>query len=201
MEIINCMNYKKIEKKKKIAILANSVFTLGGEQRVLAILANGLSKNFEITIYTEDSPDLLQNPYNLSNNVNIIYFKPFKVLFFTRIIRGLLKLPVIKLFRNFDWTWKLTHYNNFIQKRLYKLLSNQHYDTIIALSDRLSLLLGLTKKIGLKSKIIAWEHNSFESYFRTKNVRLWKQDNLFKKASKNFDECIVLNEDYTYKYK
>ncbi len=187
--------------KKRIAFLANSILTFGGEQRVLAILANGLYQYFDVTIYTEDMPETANNPYNLSNNVNVIFFKPFKVSFIIRIIRGILKLPFIKLLRNFDWTWKLTHYNKFIQKRLYTLLSSQHYDTIIALSDRLSLLLGLTKKLGLNSKIIAWEHNSFECYFRTKNDCLWKQDKLFIKAAKNFNECILLNEDYTYKYK
>ena len=61
--------------KKRIAFLANSILTFGGEQRVLAILANGLYQYFDVTIYTEDMPETANNPYNLSNNVNVIFFK------------------------------------------------------------------------------------------------------------------------------
>ena len=187
--------------EKRIAFLTNSVLTFGGEQRVLALLANGLSERYDITIYTEDSPATSQNPYNLSEKVHVKFFKPFKAGVFIKAIRLILKFPILKKLRDFEFTWYITHYNPILTKRLKNLLAPEKYDAIVALSDRLSLLLGLTAKRGLNSKIIAWEHNSFECYFRIPNDCLWKQDNLFIRAAKNFDECIVLNEDYSEKYK
>lgn len=185
---------------KQIAILTNSVFTCGGEQRVVCILANALAEYNQVTIYTEDSPTNQDNPYNLSSAIQIEYFHPFATNLIIKGFRFLFKLPGFKILRNYPWTWKLTHYNKSIVYRFKNSLQNK-YDTVIAVSDRLSLLLGFTKQAGLQSQTIAWEHNSFESYFRTKNHRLWKQESLFITAAKGFTHCVVLNEDYAEKYK
>ena len=185
---------------KRIAILTNSIFTCGGEQRVVCILANALSQSHEVTIYTEDSPTTKDNPYNLSPTVHIEYFHPFATNIIIKGFRFLFKIPGLNLLRTFPWTWKLTHYNKGLAKKLRDTLQGK-YDSVIAVSDRLSLLLGFTKQVGLQTKVLAWEHNSFEAYFRTKNHRLWKQDALFINAAKYFDHCVVLNEDYAEKYK
>lgn len=185
---------------KKIAFLLNSIFTFGGEQRVACILANSLVDNFDVTIFTEDSPEITDNPYNLSSKVQVKYFSPFKANLLEKLIRALLKLPVIKYLRNFGWTWKLSHYNNHLSKRLKTLIGND-FDTVIALSERLSVLLGFAKKMGLNSKVIVWEHNSYECYFKTPYDCLWKQEKLFIEAAKYFDNCVVLNEDYSDKYR
>lgn len=63
------------------------------------------------------------------------------------------------------------------------------------------MLLGLAKKCGLCSKTIGWEHNSFEAYFRTKNMRYYKLDKLWIETTKNIDKLVLLNEDYVEKYK
>lgn len=184
---------------KKIAILANSVYTCGGEQRVTCIVANELSKSNEVTIYTEDK-SFDSNPYGLNDNVVVQAFSPFAAGIITKGFRFLFKLPLFSLLRNFPVSWKITHFNKKLALRLKTLLDGK-YDTVVAVSDRFSLLLALSKKYGLNSKTIMWEHNSFECYFRTKNHRCWKQDKLFSDYSKYFDECIVLNEDYAEKYK
>ena len=185
---------------KQIAILTNSVFTCGGEQRVVCILANALSEYNQVTIYTEDSPSNQDNPYNLSSAIQIEYFHPFATNLIIKGFRFLFKLPGFKILRNYPWTWKLTHYNKKLVYRLRDSLQGK-YNTIIAVSDRFSLLLGFAKQAGLQAQTIAWEHNSFESYFRTKNHRLWKQESLFITAAKGFTHCVVLNEDYAEKYK
>lgn len=185
---------------KKIAFLTNSIFTCGGEQRVVCIIANELAKYHSVTIYTEDSPDLKNNPYNLSSSVQVFFHKPFSAGFFVKAFRFLLRLPVFSKLKNFNLTWKFAYYNKTLVAKLKNELDNK-YDTMIAVSDRLSILLGFAKKSGLHSNVIGWEHNSFESYFRTPNHRLWKQDKLFIGAAKNFSHCVVLNEDYVKKYK
>ena len=185
---------------KKIAFLTNSVFTCGGEQRVVCIIANELAKHNSVTIYTEDSPDLKDNPYNLSSSVQVVFHKPFSSGLFVKAFRFLLRFPLISGLKNFNFAWKFAYYNRKLVLKLKNELDNK-YDTVIAVSDRLSILLGFAKKNGLNSDVIGWEHNSFESYFRTPNHRLWKQDKLFISAAKNFSNCVVLNEDYVEKYK
>lgn len=189
-----------IANKKRIAFIAHSVFTYGGEQRVLCLLANELIKDFDITIFTEDDENNNENPFQLNNKIIIEYFKPFKANFWIKILRGIIKLPVISILRNFSFTWKLTHYNNYIINRLIKRLGN-NFDIVIPLADFPSVLLGYAKKKGLNAKVIAWQHSSFECYFCTPKENLWKQDSLFKEASKYFSKCVVLNEDYAEKYK
>lgn len=185
--------------KKNIAILTNSVFTCGGEQRVVCIIANELSKFHNVVIYSEDK-DFSNNPYNLNNSIKVHKFSPFDCNIIIKGFRFLFKLPLFSLFRNFAFSWNITHFTKSSALRLKKQLEN-NYDTVIAVSDRLTLLLALSKKYGLNVKTIMWEHNSFECYFRTKNHRCWKQDPLFIKYARYFDECIVLNEDYANKYK
>ncbi len=185
---------------KSVAFLTNSIFTCGGEQRVLCVLANELSKYRKITIFTEDSQSIHENPYNLSSDVQVQYFHPFESSFFIKCLRLFFKLPFIKFFRKYPLTWKVTHYNCFAIKKLKSTLSD-NYDTVVALSDMLSVLLGFAKQAGLKSRAIGWEHNSFESYFCIPNHRLWKKEKLFIESASHLDMCIVLNEDYAKKYK
>lgn len=185
---------------KKIAFVTNSIYTFGGEQRVVSLIANELSKVCDVSIYTEDDRDIKENPYNIPDKIHVYYNKTFKGNFIIKVFRVIFKIPFIKKLRCFEWTWKITHYNKYLAKRLKNTL-NDKYETVIGVSDRISILLGMAKQIGLKSKIIVWEHNSFECYFRTPYENLWKQDTLFYNSVKNVDYCVVLNEDYAEKYK
>ncbi len=49
--------------------------------------------------------------------------------------------------------------------------------------------------------VIGWQHNSFEAYFRNPGRYCWNWDNIFKKYVSKLNHCIVLNEDYSQKYK
>ena len=184
---------------KKIAFVTNSIYTYGGEQRIVCILANELSKNNDITIFTEDNKNNNQKPFNINTKIHVIFFKPFKAGIFIKGLRLILKFPIFNKLRNFSFTWKITHYNYLITNRLKRKLNT--FDTIIAVAAFPSTLLGIAKKRGLIPKVIAWEHSSFESYFRTKNSYLWKQDSIFTEAAKYFSQCVVLNNDYVEKYK
>ena len=185
---------------KNIAFITNSVFTYGGEQRIVCILANELSKKHNITIFTEDDKKIKSTPFSLNENISIRFFKPFKAGIIIKGLRVLLKLPFINTLRNFPITWKITHYNIFFTNRLKRTLNN-HFDVVIGVAAFPSVLLGIAKKRGLKPEIIAWEHSSFESYFRTPGAYLWKQDSIFSEAGKYFSKCVVLNDDYVNKYK
>ena len=42
---------------KKLCFLVDSIFTVGGVQRVTAVIAGALSKDYDVTIVTFDSPE------------------------------------------------------------------------------------------------------------------------------------------------
>ena len=43
---------------KRICFLVDSIFSIGGVQRVTAVIACALSKNYDVTIVTFDKPDM-----------------------------------------------------------------------------------------------------------------------------------------------
>ena len=45
------------EKMKRICFLVDSIFTIGGVQRVTAVIAGALSKEYDVTIVTFDKPE------------------------------------------------------------------------------------------------------------------------------------------------
>jgi glycosyltransferase involved in cell wall biosynthesis len=53
--------------KKKICFLTDSIFSIGGVQRVTAVIAKELSKEYDVTIVTFDNPnDVNYNLYELN---------------------------------------------------------------------------------------------------------------------------------------
>ena len=42
---------------KKICFLVDSIFTIGGVQRVTAVIAGALAKDYDVTIVTFDHPE------------------------------------------------------------------------------------------------------------------------------------------------
>lgn len=187
---------------KNIVFITNSIFTFGGEQRVVCIIANELCKYYNVTIFTTDNPLSKENPYNLSSAISVKYFRPFKANVFIKGIRFFLRFPLFKQFKNLSFIQKLIFYNKKMANNLNKTLNyGNDYDLIIAVSGELTMLLGLAQQNGLKTKTIGWEHNSFEAYFRTRNLLFYKMDKLWLYCTKYINKFILLNEDYVEKYK
>ena len=51
---------------KKIAIFTSSIYTVGGEQRVVSLVANKLSEKHEVTIFTMDRINSGRPRYNIN---------------------------------------------------------------------------------------------------------------------------------------
>lgn len=185
----------------KIAIITNSIFTFGGEQRVVCIIANELAKKFDLTIFTTDDKNNHENLYSLSTKIKVEYFKPFSCNYFVKALRFLTRFPLLKKIKNFQFIQKLFYYNKNTATRLKNILESKDFDLIIAVSGELTMLLGLSLQYGLNCKSIGWEHNSFEAYFRTKGLLFYKMDKLWINCTKTIHRFILLNEDYVEKYK
>lgn len=181
----------------KIAIITNSIYTFGGEQRVVCLIANELSKKYNVTIYTTDKTE--NNIYHISDNIEKIFFKPFESNILIKGFRFFLRFPILKNLKKLQFVQSICYYNKINAIKLINLLENK-YDVVIGVSGELTMLLGLAQKYGLKSKTIGWEHNSFNNYFRIKNQSFYKMDKLWLYCTEKINKIVLLNELYTEQY-
>lgn len=184
----------------KIAIFTCSIFTVGGEQRVVSLIANKLSENHEVTIFTMDKEQGGKPRFILKESISIEYYHPHKsdvVSFGLRVATHL--SPVVV----YDWFPKAIERAYCPDKyaQIMNDIISDEYDVVIATAWQLSIILGKVKKLfGRRFKAIAWEHSSYETYFERKNFYLYKNKKLFSDSLIFADKTIVLNEDCKEKY-
>lgn len=183
----------------KICFWVSSIATIGGVQRVTSIIANELSKDFDITIFTHDTHLQLENrnyPINEDININSVP-KELNILenpsFFRRCLKKINKS--LGIFNNNMFSGFLSEIC-LPKKRLNKIadfFNNFDFDIIIGVEgDKALILSAISDK--LRSKTIGWQHNSFQAYFRNKNKYYWNLDILFKKNLQKLGKYILLNE-------
>lgn len=183
----------------KIAFVTNSIYTFGGEQRVVSIIANELSKKHEVTIFTTDPINHTELPYEISDNITVKFFKPFESNIFIKGFRFLLRFSAFEKLKFKTSVQEFCYYNKINAKRLYALLGNE-FNIVIGVSGELTMLLGLSHQFGLKSKTLGWEHSSFDAYFRLKNRNFYNFDKLWIKCTKDMTKIVLLNDYYVEQY-
>lgn len=191
---------------KKIGLVVSSVFSMGGEQRVTAVIANELAKEYEVTIFTKDTKEeIAKNPYQVSNAIKIVTYQDPHLNKVSRILRRILrdinertglwyqKKSVVKLLRYayFPKKWR---------KEWIQMLSGEPFDWIIGVSGGNSIRLGLIAD-KLNAKTAGWEHNAYEAYFETPHKYFWHMDALFGESARAMDACVVLNDYIAGKYR
>lgn len=185
----------------RIAIFTSSIYSMGGEQRVVCIMANEFAKTHDVTIYTMDSPKKTEDYYGLSSKITVEHYLPYQgdwVSFGLRALTHLIPITV------YDWWPELLEraycYDKYADEML-EMIEGK-FDVVIATAWQLSILLGKArKKAGTKFYAIGWEHSSYEAYFEIRYFYLYKHKELFINNVKNLSEIIVLNEDYSEKYR
>lgn len=189
----------------KIAFLCNSIFDNGGVQRVITTLSNLLCEDYEIeVICTKVTISENYEKYNLNYNKVKVTYKELRRGNRIREIgfkglRGINKFT--GMFNNKYLIRILTdiYYPKYVREDIVKFLNLQDYDIVIGCEGNYSLLLSIVKQ-QLNSKIITWQHNSYDAYFNTKYKYYWNRDELFKKYLHLADLNIVLTdsdkEDY-----
>ena len=191
----------------KICLIASSLFSMGGEQRVAAVIANELAENNQIVAYTMDEEKEKQNnPYQVSDRIEIR--KTVQPQF------GLLSRTVRRCIRevnertNFFYQKKafyhILEYAYFCkawQKQMIEELKKEHYDVILAVSGGNTIRLGLIADKLDCDRTVGWEHNAYEAYFETKGLYFWHMDQLFGESIRSLDHCVVLNHYIAKKYK
>lgn len=155
---------------KRIGILIDSIFSIGGVQRVTAVIAKELAKDYDVTIITLDSPSVKDTSLYSLEEANISY------RFFRYPDVGAVKEKFCKIYSwlyrkllpQTRWTSDLYTHSSFPSEKRNALaieLQQVHYDVIIGDHAPLAVRLASCRKQLKGTKLIGWIHNSYDALF------------------------------------
>ena len=155
---------------RKICFLIDSIFSIGGVQRVTAVIAKELAKDYAVTIVTFDKPDLYDPQlYDLdSSNITYRYFSYPAIKNWKKKIYRLCSGIYLKCHFQAKWASNLYAWSSFptsLRKALAKKLNEEHYDVIIGVHAPLAARLATLRPYLPHTKLVGWIHNSFEALF------------------------------------
>ena len=155
---------------KRICFLTDSIFSFGGVQRVTAVIAKELAKEYDVTIVTFDKPsDMDTSLYGLEEaDIHYRFFrypdtpgwKNFCCKSYSYLYRKLLPQTL--------WTSNLYAKSSFPSEKREALedeLLQGHYDVIIGDHAPLAVRLATCAKRLKGVKTVGWIHNSYEALF------------------------------------
>ena len=153
---------------KKICFLVDSIFSIGGVQRVTAVIAKALAKDYDVTIVTFDNPSKVDTSmFNLkeaSIQYRFIKYPPFALWkhYCCKAYSALYRkvLPQTKI--TSDW-YAHSSFPSELRKALAQELNG--FDVIIGVHAPLAARLAACKPYLGKTKLIGWIHNSYEALF------------------------------------
>ncbi|MFV0465957.1 MAG: glycosyltransferase [Lachnospiraceae bacterium] len=185
----------------KICIWISKIFELGGTKRVVTLLANELSKEYDVTIMTLQDPSTEdRSMYQMKNEVHVDYINT-KVFIDKRktppfILRFIIKKANAKtgMFNRKSLTGILGEatYPKKSRDKWIHYLNQKEYDIIISIGG-ISLQLAMMAP-ELKAKTIGWQHNCYEGYLDVPNVVFWKKECLLQENLPKLDKYVVLSE-------
>lgn len=156
--------------KKRICFLVDSIFSVGGVQRVTAVIAKYLANDYDVTITTFDNPERKDLTLYSLEEANLRYrffsYPPIKkhIDWIRKVYSGL----YMRLHPKSKWMSNLYSYSSFpyeLRKALTKELQQGKYDIIIGVHAPLAARLATIRKNLPNVKVIGWVHNSFEALF------------------------------------
>ena len=187
----------------RIAIIINSLFAIGGEERVVSIMANEFAKRHDVTIYTSETrryDNEKKNNYYISDKINVEVVDPKADSFIDKCIKIVYRNVGFPSSIVFQKVLQKVFYPEDYLKLWIERINSEGYDIVISISGANTMLLGLIKE-QIDSKCISWEHNSYDAYFSRRTSPYKSREKLFSYSARKLDKVIVLNEDYREKYK
>jgi glycosyltransferase involved in cell wall biosynthesis len=156
--------------KKKICFLVDSIFSIGGVQRVTAVIAKELAKDYDVSIFTFDKPEKQDTSlYNLGEQD--IHYKFFAYPDVAKVKGFLCKVHrAIYIFikSKSKWHSKLYARTSFPSEQrntILPALQQGNFDVIIGVHAPLSERLATLKPYLPNTKLIGWLHNSYDALF------------------------------------
>ena len=183
----------------RICFFTKTIFNLGGVQRVVSVLANELSKEYDVTIVcSDDSAKEDRTLYNLSDLVKVNINPDLQNNnLLSKCIRKLLKElnnhtgilnnnAAINILKDIYYPYK-------VRENCIDYFNKEDFDIVIGVEGFYSVFLAIISE-KINSKTIGWQHNTFDAYFNTKNKYYWNQDILFEKYLPKLNQYIVLTD-------
>lgn len=162
---------------KRICFLTDSIFSIGGVQRVTAVIAKVLAKDHDVTILTFDKPDSQDTKlYGLDEaDLHYRFFSYPDTALWKRKFRKAYSGLYRKLGLKWKWASDLYVYSSFpseLRNALAACLRQGDYDAVIGVHAPLAVRLASIKpKLG-DTRCIGWIHNSFEALFSPTSLYL-----------------------------
>ena len=159
---------------KRICFLIDSIFSIGGVQRVTAVIAKELAKDCDVTIVTFDNSIKKDTTLYDLNEAKISYrfFSYPKEKKLIKKINRLISGIYLKIQPKAKWCsdiYARSSFASILRKALIKELQYGKYDVIIGVHAPLAARLATIRKYLPNSKLIGWIHNSFEAIFGEKS--------------------------------
>ena len=155
---------------KRICFVVDSIFSIGGVQRVTAVIAKELAKDYDVSIVTFDKPEMLDtNLYGLKEtDITYRFFSYPKIgnlkKYLCKVYSGL----YLKLQLQCKWCSDLYAHSSYpseLRNALLAELKQGNYDVIVGVHAPLAARLATLKKHLPEAKCIGWLHNSYEALF------------------------------------
>ena len=159
---------------RKICFVVDSIFTYGGVQRVTAVIAKELAKDYDVSIVTFDKPSQFNKSiYNLGGaDINYRFFSYPDI--------GNLKKKICRYYSGFYLKLKSkskflsnlyahSSYPSELRNALLSELQQGQYDIIIGVHAPLAARLATLNKDLKNTKLIGWIHNSYDALFGDKS--------------------------------
>jgi glycosyltransferase involved in cell wall biosynthesis len=155
---------------KKICFLVDSIFSIGGVQRVTAVIAKELNKSCDVTIVTFDEEAAKNTSlYELKeSSIHYRFFQYPKVGYWKWHFCKVYSLLFRKLLPQTRLASDLYVHSSFPSEKreaLAKELQQGHYDTIIGVHAPLAVRLASCKDSLGNTRLIGWIHNSYKALF------------------------------------
>ncbi len=155
---------------KRICFLVDSIFTVGGVQRVTAVIAKRLAKDCEVSIVTFDGPETANvSFYGLDDAaIRFRFFSYPRVEGWKRKLCKLYSGLYLKSRSQSSWMSDLYARSSFpraMRKALADELKQGNYDVIVGVHAPLAARLATLRPYLPGVKLIGWIHNSFEALF------------------------------------
>lgn len=155
---------------KKICFFVDSIFSFGGVQRVTAVIAKALTKDYDVTIVTFDEPSTKDTTlYDLKEaDIHYRFFKFPKSNYFKLKCSKVYSALYRKILPQNEITSKWYSHSSFLSEKRNALiheLKGGNYDVIVGVHASLAVRLATCKPYLGNIKLIGWIHNSYRALF------------------------------------
>ena len=187
---------------KRICFVVDSIFSIGGVQRVTAVIAKELAKDNDVSIVTFDKPELFDKSLYTLHEANIDYrFVSYpKVGKFKKNLCKAYSGFYLKLQPQSKWCSNIYAHSSFpleLWNTLLEVLLQGQYDVIIGVHAPLAARLATIKRqLPCTTKCIGWIHNSFNALFGESSLYIGaKRRRHYIYQFRKLDDVVVLCQD------